>query len=382
MLCGNGKFDNYKSIQKMLDKCGIVRITKPGTYLIGKTLKIHSDTKFVLAPGVKLVAKPYSKCALIENDTFGIKDARNQNIQIIGGTWDGNCDNMGLDAVHEAKNREDGPYSPDRFKGKLIRFAGVDNIVLEKMTVKDPVSYGIQLADVNNYIVRDMVFDYNHHFGTTDGVHINGPATCGLLENLYGTTNDDMVGVTTIDETHAEVTVGEISNLTIKNVTAQNGYSGIRLLSAGGYAIKNTTISGVYGDYRHNAVLISHHYTRPNTPIYFDDIVVEKVHSKKSSTPLTDDCFTLWEGGIYEMPMIWLEEGINIGSITLRDIYREETVNTTGALIDINVGVNVDRLVLQNIRQKLVGDINPPCVLNGADAKTLIVDNVDGYQKI
>lgn len=378
MLIGNGKFDNANAIQKMLDKKGIVKITKPGVYVVGKTLKIHSDTRFVLSPGVRLLAKPYSKCALIENDCFADPNARNLNIEIVGGIWDGNCDNMGLDGEYEALHREDSPYSPSLFKGKLIRFAGVDNIRLEKMTVKDPVSYGIQLADVVNFTVRDMVFDYNHNFGTTDGVHINGPAYGGIIENLFGTTNDDMVSLTTIDETHAEVTVGEICNVIIKNVTAQNGYSGVRLLSAGGYPLKGVTVSGVYGDYRHNAVLISHHYTRPNTPIYFDDIVVEKVHARKSNTPLTSDHFTLWEKGAIEtLPVIWVEEGITVGSLTIEDVYREEIAQTTGALIDIDEGVNVDTLILKNIRQKLVNGQDAPCLRNGAKPKTLITDMID-----
>ena len=62
---------------------------------------------------------------------------RDERIEIIGGIWDGNCDAMGLDAVYEAKHREDEPYSPKLFKGKMMRFAHVDNIVLEKLTVKD-----------------------------------------------------------------------------------------------------------------------------------------------------------------------------------------------------------------------------------------------------
>ena len=55
---------------------------------------------------------------------------------------------MGLDAFEETAdyNRLGFPYDPAVFKGKLIRFAHIDNISLEKMTVKDPVSYGIQIG--------------------------------------------------------------------------------------------------------------------------------------------------------------------------------------------------------------------------------------------
>jgi len=101
MLLNDGINDNHAAIQAMLDKGGIVMIDKPGKYLISKTLVIHSNTRFVLAPGAELIAAPMSRCALIENEHFrgGGKD---KNIEIIGGTWDGNCDAQGYDSQLQA----------------------------------------------------------------------------------------------------------------------------------------------------------------------------------------------------------------------------------------------------------------------------------------
>ena len=372
MLYGDGKRDNAKALQKLLDKRGIVVIDKAGKYMVSKTLIIHPNTHLILAPGVEIIAMPFSKCSLIQNESFA-GGGLDENIHIEGGVWDGNCDAMGLDGVYEAEHREDFPYSPDLFKGKLMRFANVKNFIIEKLTVKNPVSYGIQIAGAYGYIARDLYFDYNWHFGTTDGVHINGPSYDGLVENLHGTTNDDMVGVTTIDETHAEITKGEIVNLVIKNISAKNGYSGVRLLSAGDYDMRCVKVSGVYGEYRHNAVLISHHNTRPNTKIWFDDILVEDVYSSKSTTPLGEGCFRLWEKDAIEtLPIIWIEEGINAGNIILRNISRCERANTKGALIQIDKGAVIDRLIVDNVSQKFVNGGNAPLYINDATITTLI----------
>jgi len=157
MLYGDGIHDDTQALQELLDRGGIVTLDRPGTYIVSRTLIIHSDTRFILSPGVRLLAAPYSKCALIENEHFA-GGGRDQNIEIIGGIWDGNSDNMGLDPLYEMEHREDEPYSPQLFKGKLIRFAQVDQIVLEKMVVRDPVSDGIQIFDVNGFVVRDSVF--------------------------------------------------------------------------------------------------------------------------------------------------------------------------------------------------------------------------------
>ncbi|MBQ5742746.1 MAG: hypothetical protein IIV79_00970, partial [Clostridia bacterium] len=175
MLFADGIHDDTLALQVLLDARGIVTVDRPGTYLVSKTLIIHYDTRLVLAPGVHLLAAPLSRSALIENEHFA-GGGRDENIEIVGGIWDGNCDEMGLDAAYESEHRLDDPYSPALFKGKLIRFAHIDRIVLQRMTVRNPVSYGIQIGDAYGFVVRDIFFDYNWHFGTTDGVHINGPS--------------------------------------------------------------------------------------------------------------------------------------------------------------------------------------------------------------
>ena len=351
MLYGNGTKDDTLALQEMLDKRGIVTVDKPGTYLVSKTLIIHSNTRFILSPGAVIKAAPLSKCALIENEYFA-GGGRDENIEIIGGIWDGSCDDMGLDGEYEAVHRLDDPYSPKLFKGKLIRFAHIDRITLSGLTVKDPVSYGIQIGDTRGFVVRDIFFDYNWHFGTTDGVHINGPARDGVIENLCGTTNDDMVSLTTYDEPHAEVSIGEISNIYIHNVTAKNGYSGVRLLSGEDCDLRSVIIDGIYGDYRHNAVIISNHNARPGK-VWFDDIAIYNIHARKSYTPLGEDCFTYWEKECPKGPIVWFGEGAICGNVVMRDIVRYESEETKAALVKISKTAVIDRLVADNVYQTI-----------------------------
>ncbi len=381
MLINDGINDNHAAIQAMLDNCGIVMIDRPGKYLISKTLVIHSNTRFVLAPGAELIAAPMSRCALIENEHFrgGGKD---KNIEIIGGTWDGNCDNQGYDAVYQAKHRLDHKvYDPDFFTGKLIRFCNLDNLCLEKMVVKDPVSYGIQIGVCYGFVVRDIVFDYNCNFGTTDGVHIQGDCYHGVIENLSGVTNDDMVSLTPIDECHAECCRGNISDIVIRNICARNGYSGVRLLACGGCTTTNILVSGVYGTYRHDAVLITNHHLEPGTRSYFDDITVEHVHASKSAIPLRDDQFTFWDGGmacIERWPVVWVGYDIEIGKLTLRDISRHEHAPTKAPFVYIgNSDVKIGRLYADNIAQTLDEGIDAPCFVCEATVGETVLRDVE-----
>jgi hypothetical protein len=200
----------------------------------------------------------------------------------------------------------------------------------------------------------------------------------GVIENLHGTTNDDMVSLTTIDELHAEVTKGHIENVDIRNISAQNGYSGVRLLSAGDYDIRCVRISGVYGDYRHNAVLISQHNTRPNTRTWFDDITVEHIHAHKCGTPLDESCFCYWEeNAIEKLPVVWIETGIDAGSITLRDISRHETTDTEGYLVQIDKGARIRRLLAENIWQTCAEGVSAPLWFCEAEIDRLIERDID-----
>ena len=350
MLYGDGKHDDTLELQALLDGCGIVTVERPGTYLVSKTLLIHANTRLICAPGVHFLAAPMSKCALIENEHFADGAARDVNIEIVGGIWDGNCDEMGLDGVYEASHRLDDPYSPALFKGKLLRFAHVDHISLTGLTVRNPVSYGIQIGDVRGFVTRDLYFDYNWHFGTTDGVHINGPACDGVIENLYGTTNDDLVSLTTYDEAHAEISLGDIENIYIHNLSARNGFSSVRLLSGEGYVLRNVRVDGIYGDYRHHAVVISNHNRRPGR-VWFEDLVLENIHACKSATPLGEDCFRMWENGADRCPFICFDKGALCGSVTVRNVHRHQEHSTESPLFFLAEDCSIDRLMLDNVHQ-------------------------------
>jgi len=371
MLYGDGIHNDTESLQKLLDQCGIVMIDHPGTYLVSRTLVIHSNTCLILSLGAKLLATPMSRCALIENEHFA-GGGRDENIEIVGGIWDGNCDEMGLDAAYEAQHRLDHPYSPDRFMGKLIRFAHVDRITLQKMTVRNPVSYGIQIADTYGFVVRDLFFDYNWHFGTTDGVHINGPAYDGVIENLCGTTNDDMVALTTYDEPHAEVTRGPIENVYIHNLSARNGFSGVRLLSGENDPMRAVHIDGIYGTYRHHAVVISNHNNRSGD-VWFDNLVIENVYAHKSDTPLGEGCHLLWEKNADQAGFLFFGRGCVCGNVTVRNVCRNQAKSTQSALFRFSDTCKIDRLLLDNVHQNTAeGETAPLWEDQGAIIKTLI----------
>lgn len=376
MLYGNGIHDDTAAIQELLDKRGVVTIDQPGTYLISRTLIIHSNTKFVLSPGARILAAPNSRCTLIQNEALlSLGKTRDENIEIVGGIWDANCDEQGLDYAYEADHRLDDPFSLDIFKGKAIRFGFIDRIVLQQMTVRNPVSYGIQIGAVRGFVVRDIFFDYNWHFQTTDGVHINGPAYDGVIENLAGTTNDDLVSLTTYDEPHAEFSLGPIENIAIHNLCGRNAYSGIRLLSGEDCPLRGIHISGLYGTYRHHGIVINNNNNRPGKN-WFDQIVIENVFACKSDTPLGPDCALYWENNADRAAFLYFGVDAVCGNITVRNVHRHQEISTESPLFRFDETCVIDRLVLDNIYQSLGEGATAPLWRDkGATLKCVIETN-------
>lgn len=89
ILYGNGIDDDFPAIQEMLDS-GKSVVTLPAPekhYVIGKTLKIHSDQELKTGRYTRIVLKDGANCAMLENADF---DGGNKNVCVDGGIWDMN----------------------------------------------------------------------------------------------------------------------------------------------------------------------------------------------------------------------------------------------------------------------------------------------------
>ena len=153
-----------------------------------------------------------------------------------------------------------------------------------------------------------------------------------------------------------------------------NGYSGIRLLSGENCELRSVHIDGLYGDYRHNGVIISNHNKRPGS-VWFDDITIEHVHARKSYTPLGEDCFRYWEENADRCAIIEFGAGAVCGSVTLRDIIRHEEQSTQGAVVALSSSAVIDRMVVDNLCQTTADGVTAPVWDNKGTIRQLLEHN-------
>ncbi len=380
-LCGDGIHDDTAGLQALLDS-GRPTISVPdGVYLISDTLVIHDNTHLLLAHSAVIRLADHACCIMLKNDLCG-KDGRNRRIIVEGGLWDGNND-----AQERGKLFENKPF----FMGVVMRFEGIEHLTVRGVTVRNPESYAIQILDADTFTVEDVTFDYNMHKRNMDGVHVQGPARNGLIRSIRGATNDDLVALNCDDwyddGYQRTVSQGDIENVVIDGLYADNGYTAVRLLSCGS-RMRSISIRNVFGTYRFYGVSFTHHNIVPGAPVWFDGITVDGVCcSKHPQTPPVDPRFIdgvdryygkgCHDSAVRHAPIIWFAGGVTCGNVSLSSIHRIEEAETEAPTIQVDKDVRIGRLVLNSVSHRFTNAPEAPLFINNGQIDRLVCPTGD-----
>ncbi|NLF68857.1 MAG: hypothetical protein GX575_07360 [Candidatus Anammoximicrobium sp.] len=190
-VVGDGVHDDTLGLQTLLDagRSEVHFPSPPVRLLISKTLKMHSRQTLVVGRHTVIRLKDGSDQVMITNADH---DEGNEDVSVVGGIWDMNNLNQSLTEYQKTRNWRGRPYAPEYFIGVLMRFNNVKNLSLRGLTLKDPVTFGMQLGNLRQFTIEDITFDYNLKRSNMDGVHVHGNSRWGRIVNLKGTTNDDL----------------------------------------------------------------------------------------------------------------------------------------------------------------------------------------------
>lgn len=334
-----------QKIQEMLDRRGDVYIPD-GLYIIDEPLVIYDNTHLRLAKNAVLRLADNANCEIIINEKLA--RGYNENITVEGGTWDGN--NINQTRYAQPFNVWPTKFEPDHYFGVFMRFIGVRNLRVCNLTVKDPNAYSMQLAMVHHFTVENIYFDQNLKYGWTDGVHVNGPAKDGLIRNIRGITNDDMIALNTDDCFETEISCGNIEDVCIDGVYSENGYTGVRLLSCG-HSLHNVQIRNIFGDFRHYVVSFSHHNVHPGAPCLIDNITIDGIFAKKTNA---DNDYAI----------VYFAKGSYTTRATLRNIHRVENRSTVASNVKVDDGAVVDKLLIDDMTLTYTEGSGPDMIVN------------------
>lgn len=357
-LFGDGINDDYPAIQEMLDSgiCEVVLPAPKKNYVISKTLKIHSNQCLRLGRFTTVRLADGANCEMIENVDF---DNFNENICIDGGIWDMNhskqwpnpyhfpdengkyfFDKVGWEYRDFSRFREYNSFMRGVYTGMCMRFCRIKRFILKNVTFKNPVVYGVQLGFIEEFTVRDIVFDYTEgspKLWNMDGVHLEGNCKHGSLINLKGACHDDMVAFTADDSLY-----GPIEDILVDGIFADGSHSAVRLLSHG-LPVKNITIRNVYGSYYTYCIGLTKYHGGEEERGYMENIVIENV------VACTCEGTVDVKGG--RRSVIWVEKGLDVTGLSIVNVHRDEHTYPT-ALFKLDEGAMVKNLRLRDIYQK------------------------------
>jgi hypothetical protein len=270
--------------------------------------------------------KEGSDCPML---TTGNHAGGDENIAVIGGIWDMNNLNQSLTEYQKTRKYTLDPYDPGRYLGVLMRFDNVRNLCLRGLTLKDPVTFGVHVGNLRQFTIEDITFDYNLKLHNMDGVHVCGNCRFGRIGNLQGATNDDQLALNADDCGYFEMSHGPIEDVCADGIFAENGYTAVRLLSAGS-PLRRIKLSNIFGTYRYNVVSFTNHNAHPGSASVFEDISIEGVFCARSMAGLdpTRELRLQWSP-------IWIAAPAEVSSLTVRDYHRTEpTVATDDIFVE------------------------------------------------
>lgn len=338
-LVGNGTHDDTAAIQALLDsrRALVYLPSPPKHYLISKPLRIYSNQTLQLDRFTVIRLKDGSDCLMITNDDH---ERGNENVALIGGVWDMNNEGQSLAEYQKTRNWK-GTYDPARYLGVLMRFNRVKRLTLRGLTLKDPVTFSTQLGNLEEFTIEDITFDFNLKRTNMDGIHVHGNSRRGRIANLKGATNDDLVALNADDGGIFEMSRGAIEDVVVDGVWANDGYTAVRLLSAGS-PVRRVRLANIFGTYRYNAVSFTNHKVHPGTESTFEDISIHGLFCGKSTMGMETDPS---EPGNSNLSLIWIDAPAVVSSLTMSDIRRTETAWPAATLL-VEQGATIKSLQL------------------------------------
>ena len=365
---GDGIHDDTAAIQALLDTgASLVELPAPKvSYIISRTLLIGDGQELRLGRFTPVRLADGSNCPMLANRDPG---GGNRHVAVSGGVWDmnnrGHRHNLSaLCAMDKARRRSwlderqeetqeavvrwpEGRYSPDYFYGVCFRFHNVEDFVLRGVTIRNPTTYGIQLWKVRGFLVDDIEFDYrwgNPAKANMDGLHLDGFCRNGKISNLRGICFDDFVALNATDGLDSPGH-GPIEDIDIDGIYCDYCHSAARLLSRShADAIRRVTIRNAHGRYYSYGVGLTYFHRKVAERGLMDRISVIDCGLAKAGEPA--DCWLFDDFGVIEV-----EAGIDIGSLDIVRLSRDEDMRHEVDTIRVREGATISRLVLRDCEQ-------------------------------
>ena len=321
-------------IQEKINNVGCVNILgKQGEHEINNSILLKSNTELNVANNVTIKNSENNPRNIIKKDTT---IDRLENITVNGGIYDYNLRSAGGNENH------------------AIFIHKGNNISLTDMTILNARKYAFLLADINGATIRDIKLNTS-----SDGIHFQPPLKDIYVNNIKGTTHDDMLAITIGDYANYNTSSGDVEDFYASNIYPNGTMTVLKLCGQSGYKFKRIVIENVVGSTFHEGF-----YFRTDGDILNDftaDFI--KLSNIKVKTG----------GDDYPLLKLWTSTQMNIDTLIL------ENVEHDGRLFDITGtrtwSINIKNLHFKNIKNIISNEIST-LKYNGFIGTNVTIENL------
>jgi hypothetical protein len=349
-LFGDGLHDDYPAIQALLDsRTSQVELPSPAShYCLSRTRKIDGGQTLRLPRTAVIRLLPGSDCLMLEN-----AETDSCDIAIEGGIWDyanleqtpnpflSGAFRKAARATHRDGNPETVVTYEDIYSGVMMRFFKVTRLSIRNLTMKDPVTYCLQMAYVRYFTVENIDFDMNLGNPTPmnmDGVHLDGGCRFGTIRNVKGTCHDDMVALNADDGCD-----GPIEDIEIDGVFGEGSHRAIRLLSMRSL-VARISVSNVFGTCYASGIMIAYWYPPTGVRGKMSRISFRNIHAEFALPPGWQE----ERNPRYNWPLIWIDGDLDIDFLSFDNLSRREDPSARGT-IEVGAHTHIENLSLSNV---------------------------------
>ena len=296
-----GGTDDTDVLQAVLDRAqewGRLHLIMDGAALV-RGLKVHSNT-VIECPDrdCGFFLKEHSDCAVVSNAHPDMKEIRDRNITLIGGTYNQDC--------RRQAHHLDLPDGSEKWVFGL-EFNGVEYLTVRDLIIRDQSTFAFMAANWRHIDIENVWIDLPGHIHghNQDGFHFWGPGQFLTIRDVGGRVGDDFMN---IGPDEGDLVSG-ITDVLIDGVFLDHADQAIRMLSRGTGRLDRVTVRNVTGTYRSFGFYINPWFS-PQDGQYgdFGSIVFENIDLRPEE-PNYD----------YTPPMLFRIGG-NIESMVFRNI--------------------------------------------------------------
>ena len=247
-LMHGGGSDDTVALQSILDLAKDrerLTVILDGAARISAPLIVYSNTTIICPSGnCGIYLSDNSNCYIIQNAHPCMTDIVDENITLIGGTYNHN-------GAHQNRFL-DSPTVPDTFPlysiSVTLSFYGIKNLLIKDVTLMNQHAYATFFSNWNNVTIQNVHIDLRDHMDgeIQDGLHFHGPGRFLTIRDVQGNTGDDFIAI--LPDEHDFVS--SIEDVVIDGVQLNGSDQGIRLLTRGTGRLDRISIRNVIGTYR------------------------------------------------------------------------------------------------------------------------------------